>query len=82
MVAVEAIIALIKPINAIGNSIFSVSTAIQLDIKNERSDVLIWVSTKNSGQLTDLKNGVVICNHIEKVKFNLIVSIFFAIIRV
>jgi UDP-3-O-[3-hydroxymyristoyl] glucosamine N-acyltransferase len=65
MIDVEAIIALIKPINVIGNSIFSVSTAIQLDIKNERSDVLIWVSTKNSAQLSDLKHGVVICNHIE-----------------
>jgi UDP-3-O-[3-hydroxymyristoyl] glucosamine N-acyltransferase len=65
MVDIEAIIALLKPINIIGNSISYISTAIQLDTQNERSDVLIWVSPKNSSKLADIKQGVIICNQIE-----------------
>jgi UDP-3-O-[3-hydroxymyristoyl] glucosamine N-acyltransferase len=66
MVDIEAIIALIKPKEVIGNSISHISTAIQLDTRNERTDVLIWVSPQNSSKLTDLKQGVLICNQIEK----------------
>jgi UDP-3-O-[3-hydroxymyristoyl] glucosamine N-acyltransferase len=66
MIDIKAIIALIKPIEVIGNSIPFISTAIQLDTQNERNDVLIWVSPKNSHQLAHLKQGVVICNQIEK----------------
>jgi UDP-3-O-[3-hydroxymyristoyl] glucosamine N-acyltransferase len=65
MTRVNDIAALIQPINTIGSSDSPIVNAIQLDVANERDDVLMWVSAKNSAKLLNVNHGVIICGQIE-----------------
>ncbi|SIQ22894.1 UDP-3-O-[3-hydroxymyristoyl] glucosamine N-acyltransferase [Chryseobacterium sp. RU37D] len=62
MIALSEIIERLNPEKVIGNIDREIINAIQLDLNNDRDDVLMWVSAKFSEKLKEVKKGVVICS--------------------
>jgi UDP-3-O-[3-hydroxymyristoyl] glucosamine N-acyltransferase len=70
MISLSKIIDFLELENVIGNADKNILNAIQLDTQNDRDDVLMWVSTKFTHKLKELKKGVIICSEIDKESIN------------
>ncbi len=62
MLSAKKIINELDILNYIGNIELTIKDAVPLDVNNQRSDVLMWVSAQNSHLVENILNGVIICS--------------------
>ena len=62
MINLHEIVVFLNLKNTVGSIEKKISTAIQLDVNNDRDDVLMWVSEKFYSELDKIKKGAIICN--------------------
>ncbi|WP_348810468.1 DapH/DapD/GlmU-related protein [Flavobacterium maritimum] len=70
MISIQDIITFLKPIEVIGSKESFVSNAIQLDVSNERRDVVMWASSKNKLKMLEVKVGLILCSEINRSEAN------------
>lgn len=66
MINLHEIITFLHLNDVVGSTEKKIATAIQLDVDNERDDVVMWVSEKFHDKLSKVKRGTIICTTIPK----------------
>jgi UDP-3-O-[3-hydroxymyristoyl] glucosamine N-acyltransferase len=66
MIPIIDIVKHLKNTNCIINNEVLISEPIQLDIENDRGDVIMWVSHKNIDLASEIKKGTIICFPIDE----------------
>jgi UDP-3-O-[3-hydroxymyristoyl] glucosamine N-acyltransferase len=62
MINLHEIVSFLNLKNVVGSTDKKISGAVQLDVNNDRDDVLMWVSEKFFNELGKIKKGTIICS--------------------